>query len=331
MSSEKALKMQLHLLLLLGATGYVPSATRLHWPTRTARARPAESLASDWVESGGNELGLLPFSLEEALLPGETKQVHLFEARFIQLFSESAAKHHDCLGALYFAPGNNVLSVTSLLEVEEFQKKEFGVWARLKCVGRVRIQELEKTEFDYVQAQVEIYNDDDADDDDRDDKVDAEVMELHSSILSMQERLTDQLTADGSDGSAASEEEQVEWGHEVRDPEGVERGLSLPKLVENRRDVLLSRGPDAAPRASLLEGLERVWAVPSEAVAEQTLLSFAASATLSPLARAQALEMRNGQERLASAMTELRERQKRLSAMLMLRTAGLSTDDKVEE
>ena len=169
MSSEKALKMQLHLLLLLGATGYVPSATRLHWPTRTARARPAESLASDWVESGGNELGLLPFSLEEALLPGETKQVHLFEARFIQLFSESAAKHHDCLGALYFAPGNNVLSVTSLLEVEEFQKKEFGVWARLKCVGRVRIQELEKTEFDYVQAQVEIYNDDDADDDDRDD------------------------------------------------------------------------------------------------------------------------------------------------------------------
>ena len=196
---------------------------------------------------------------------------------------------------------------------------------------RVRIQELEKTEFDYVQAQVEIYNDDDADDDDRDDKVDAEVMELHSSILSMQERLTDQLTADGSDGSAASEEEQVEWGHEVRDPEGVERGLSLPKLVENRRDVLLSCGPDAAPRASLLEGLERVWAVPSEAVAEQTLLSFAAPATLSPLARAQALEMRNGQERLAWAMTELRERQKRLSAMLMLRTAGLSTDDKVEE
>lgn len=42
--------MQLHLLLLLGATGYVPSATRLHWPTRTARtarARPAESLAAN--------------------------------------------------------------------------------------------------------------------------------------------------------------------------------------------------------------------------------------------------------------------------------------------
>lgn len=39
--------MQLHLLLLLGATGYVPSATRFHWPTRTARARPAESLAAN--------------------------------------------------------------------------------------------------------------------------------------------------------------------------------------------------------------------------------------------------------------------------------------------
>lgn len=78
------------------------------------------------------ELGLLPFSLDDALLPGETKQVHLFEARFIQLFAEAAGKHENCLGALLVSPRGHAASVTTLLEVEEYRKEEFGVWANLK-------------------------------------------------------------------------------------------------------------------------------------------------------------------------------------------------------
>ena len=53
------------------------------------------------------ELGLLPFGIDEALMPGETKQVHLFEARFIQLFADSDS-HDGCLGALLITPNGNV-------------------------------------------------------------------------------------------------------------------------------------------------------------------------------------------------------------------------------
>lgn len=83
------------------------------------------------------ELGLLPFPLEQALLPGETKQVHLYEARFIQLFEDCTLSHSDCLGALLITPGGGISAVTTLLQVEEFRKQEFGVWARLKVHSTV--------------------------------------------------------------------------------------------------------------------------------------------------------------------------------------------------
>ena len=100
---------------------------------------------------GAWELGLLPFSLTEALLPGETKQVHLFEARFLSLF-ESSAKNHNMLGQLLVTPGGNVAAVTSLIEVEESRRKDVGVWAQLKCVGRIKLVEVSGTDFDWVKV-----------------------------------------------------------------------------------------------------------------------------------------------------------------------------------
>ena len=56
--------------------------------------------AFEWQSGDTKELNLLPFGLQEALLPGETKQVHLFEARFLELFTEAEAKHNGCVGQL---------------------------------------------------------------------------------------------------------------------------------------------------------------------------------------------------------------------------------------
>jgi len=124
-----------------------------------------------WLARAPNqimELGLLPFPIEEALLPGETKQVHLYEARFIQLFADAAAKHGSCIGMLLFA-GDGACAVTSLLEVEKHQAEEYGVWAQLKCVGRVRVQDIRQTDFDYVKANVTLYHDDKEETDETDD------------------------------------------------------------------------------------------------------------------------------------------------------------------
>ena len=64
----------------------------LHAPL-SMRAPPPRMDAFSWQQQLSEsqttlaELNLLPFSLDEALLPGETKQVHLFEARFLEATS----------------------------------------------------------------------------------------------------------------------------------------------------------------------------------------------------------------------------------------------------
>ena len=127
---------------------------------KAGRAGPLVTDAADVPATAGHwKLGLLPFPISDCLLPGETKQVHLYEARFIQLFADAASSHHDCLGAMYFTPSGNVASVSTLLEVEEFKKEEFGVWARLKCVGRVKLLEVSETDYQYVSATVEPFFD----------------------------------------------------------------------------------------------------------------------------------------------------------------------------
>ena len=142
-----------------------PSAMRVLALLLFCSPRLAAGLAaSSWVRTGrapssSYSLGLLPFPLEEGLLPGETKQVHLFEARFIQLFAEATEKHDGCVGAMLFSPNGNVASVTTLLEIEEYKKQEFGVWAKLKCVGRVRLTEVKQTDFEYVMATCEPFFD----------------------------------------------------------------------------------------------------------------------------------------------------------------------------
>ena len=341
--------------------------------------------AASWVRAGrapstSYSLGLLPFPLEEALLPGECKQVHLFEARFIQLFADATEKHNGCLGAMLFSPNGNVASITTLLEIEEYKKQEFGVWAKLKCVGRVRLTDVKQTDFEYVMGTCEPFADveesssstaslsdqaaaqvasltGDAAKEGGDVEVDEDakaammqaaakaaaaadvseeevlsaahallfrledqVGEVHASVVELQRQLSGGGGGDGGDAAAEGAEEQVEWGHELRD-QGADIGRSLDELVRARREVLLSRGLDALPLETLLEPLGDVWDVDAEAQAERQLLSFAAAASLSPSERVQALSMRSTSERLTLAVCALRERQRQLAAKLALRNA----------
>jgi len=122
--------------------------------------------AGSWAatsRSSSLQLGLLPFPLSEALLPGETKQVHLYEARFIQLFIDATASH-DCVGQMLFTEAGNVVGVTSLLEVLEYRQEEVGVWARLRCVGRVELEALTETDYEYVSATATLLHDHPEDD-----------------------------------------------------------------------------------------------------------------------------------------------------------------------
>jgi len=277
-------------------------------------------LSNPKVENGQRQLGLLPFGLEEALLPGETKQVHLYEARFIQLFADAASKHDSCVGQLLFVPNQGAVATTTLLEVEEYRKEEFGVWAQLKCVGRVQLLEIEQTDFEYVLGTVSLVSDEDS----SSAAVKAEELtQLHTSVVELQRKVggkkEDEAATDDDDGDARGG--RVEWGHELRDAEA-SFATPLSELVETRREVLLSRGPDATPFATLHEPLASVWDVEDEATAEATLLSFAACATLSISDRARALAMTSVAERCTLALEALQQQQARLAAMAALQSAG---------
>ena len=66
--------------------------------TACVRMDAAAHLLDGGSEPGGapTELGLLPFPMDDCLLPGETKQLHLFEARLLWLTPlPPMAGHHS--------------------------------------------------------------------------------------------------------------------------------------------------------------------------------------------------------------------------------------------
>ena len=311
---------------------------------------PRMMAAYDWVDKRTDELNLLPFGLEELLLPGETKQVHLYEARFLALFEEAEASHDSCVGQLLITPNGNVAAVTSLLEIEESRRQEVGVWARLRCVGRVRVADLEQTDYGYVRAEVGLVTD--GGDDPVDEEALSECLEAHAACRDLEIKLLRRGSSDaegededspeggvsglppslaglaeqlGSLGSGAAT--QVEWGHEVSDVGELSYDKPLPELVAARREKLCFRGLDLPPGEGLDERVQRVWGAESEAEAEAQLLSFAAAACLGERERATALRETSTLERLQSATAAFRESQRRLAAELALADAAGGAPD----
>ena len=281
--------------------------------------------AANWLAASSatqRQLGLLPFPIEEALLPGETKQVHLYEARFIQLFADAASKHDSCIGMLLFT-NQGAVGTTSLLEVDEYRKEEFGVWARLKCVGRVQLLDLDQTDYGYVVGTVSHVAERRARRTDRAEvaSVLSTLCELHESVCELERKLK------GSRADDRPVDERVEWGHEERYTASDE-GVALADLIASRRAVLVSRGPDALPHATLVDSCKEVWGVSDDEAAEATLQSFAACATLSATVRAKALAMTSVQERCALVIEALEGKRRRLAALAALQGATSTTGEK---
>ena len=223
------------------------------------------------------------------------------------------------------------MASTALLEIEESRRQDIGVWAQLRCVGRVEIEELEPTDFDYYRASVRLMVDEPSEP--VGDDVLRECLEAHASCQELESKLASARGSGGIGGDEAAEAEadgdelrqavdpgeRVEWGHEMSAPSDF--SIPLPKLLDSRREVLCSRGLDA-PSTSTLDGeLQRLWGAQTEAEAEAMLLSFSASAYLSPQQRAVALGERDTLERVQSATSNFRELGRRLAAEVALAEA----------
>eukprot|EP00960_Hanusia_phi_P025997 746002-Hanusia_phi.AAC.3 len=89
---------------------------------------------------GQGRLGCMPFPIEDMILPGETKKLHLYEARFLALFEEALKLHGGCVGSLLFLETGELAQISPLLQIEEWRRLDVGVFVLVKSVGRVKIE-----------------------------------------------------------------------------------------------------------------------------------------------------------------------------------------------
>lgn len=85
---------------------------------------------------------LLPFPYQDVLLQGETKQLRLYEDRFIKLFHDVMDNHDGVVGMGLMAQ-SGVIQTVPLCEVEAYNTMEgFGIFVTIRCVGRAQLLEL---------------------------------------------------------------------------------------------------------------------------------------------------------------------------------------------
>jgi len=100
-------------------------------------------------------IGLLPFDLEDALVPGEQRDVFLFEDRFRACVVDAAASDHGCLGALHFTETGEIVDFSSLLVLLDYKVDSTATWARLVCVSRLRLTDVSRSTSGYQTANIE--------------------------------------------------------------------------------------------------------------------------------------------------------------------------------
>ena len=95
---------------------------------------------------GELKLGLLPFLLEHAMLPGERRGVFLFDDSLRECVAAAYASH-SCVGGLLFNPDGNHYELTPLLRIEEIKQGPECTWVQLAAVGRCKISSVRRNKL----------------------------------------------------------------------------------------------------------------------------------------------------------------------------------------
>jgi hypothetical protein len=92
-------------------------------------------------EQGGfpKEICVLPFPYQEVLLQGETKQLRLYEDRFVQLFDD-CMDHHCGVVAMGMLATSGIIQTVPVAEIEAYNRLDgFGIFVTIRVVGRAKL------------------------------------------------------------------------------------------------------------------------------------------------------------------------------------------------
>lgn len=90
------------------------------------------------TETGGppKKVNLLPFPFQEVLLQGETKQLRLYEERFLKLFDDSMENHGGVV-AMGLLADSGIIQTVPLCEIEAYNRMEgFGIFITIRVRAR---------------------------------------------------------------------------------------------------------------------------------------------------------------------------------------------------
>ena len=92
------------------------------------------------------EVCILPFPYTDVLLQGETKQLRLYEERFLKLFDDCQTNHASVL-AMGLLANSGIVQTVPLCEMEAYQRMDgFGIFVTIRAVSRAKIVQITQQE-----------------------------------------------------------------------------------------------------------------------------------------------------------------------------------------
>ena len=93
------------------------------------------------TDGAPREICILPFPYDEVLLQGETKQLRLYEDRFIKLFDYCMEKHSGVV-AMGLLAETGIIQTVPICEIEAYNRMEgFGIFVTIRVVGRAQLDQ----------------------------------------------------------------------------------------------------------------------------------------------------------------------------------------------
>ena len=130
--------------------------------TSATAALSANAWLSNGRARGELKLGLLPFLLEHAMLPGETRDVFLFDDSLKQCVRAASKKHSGLVGGLLMTEDGSHYDLLPVLRIVKIKDDDSAcTWVRLACSGRCLLSSVRRnTRHGYRVAVVSPYSDD---------------------------------------------------------------------------------------------------------------------------------------------------------------------------
>jgi Lon protease-like protein len=207
-------------------------------------------------------LCVLPFHYTDVLLQGETKQLRLYEERFIQLFQD-AMDNHCGVVAMGLIADSGIIQTVPICEIEAYNRMDdFGIFVTIRVVARAQLLEITK-QTPYIKAACLEINDKVPPNLEFPNLVASNIENFMLVLSSMEHRLAKAKQERGEKSSTDEEEDEEE--------SEMQRRINIAKLV---RTVLYDTGNDVTVVACyLLFG-------PSGHEHRQTLIFFFFFATI---------------------------------------------------